>query len=54
MMTADENVESLDVFDLEHMPPEDSFAVRMLFVDAGEGEPVRYDFSGIFDDDEER
>jgi len=25
----------------------------MRFVDAGEGEPARFDFSGIFDDDEE-
>jgi hypothetical protein len=53
-MTADENVEGLDVFDLEYMPPEDSFTVQMRFVDAGEGEPARYDFSDIFDDDEER
>ena len=53
-MTAGENVEGLDVFDLGYMPPEDSFAMQMRFVDAGEGEPARYDFSGIFDDDEER
>ena len=50
----DENVEGVDVFSLRHMPPEDSFVVQMRFVDAGEGEPARYDFSGIFDDNEER
>lgn len=54
MTTADENVEGLDVFDLEQMPPEASFTVQMRFVDAGEGEPTRYDFSAIFDNDEER
>lgn len=48
-----ENVEGLDVFSLRHMPPEDSFVVQMRFVDAGEGEPARFDFSGVFDDDEE-
>ncbi len=49
----EETVEGLDVFSLRHMPPEDSFVVQMRFVDAGEGEPARFDFSGIFDDDEE-
>ncbi|HZF39499.1 MAG TPA: hypothetical protein VE715_11775 [Blastocatellia bacterium] len=48
-----ENVEGLDIFSLRHMPPEDSFVVQMRFVDAGEGEPARFDFSGVFDDDEE-
>lgn len=48
-----ENVEGLDVFSLRYMPPEDSFVVQMRFVDAGEGEPARFDFSGVFDDDEE-
>ncbi|MCI0392313.1 MAG: hypothetical protein MOB07_26575 [Acidobacteria bacterium] len=42
----------LDVFSLKWMPPEDSFVVQARFVDAGMGEPARYDFSGIFDDDE--
>jgi hypothetical protein len=51
--SGDENVEGLDVFSLRHMPPEDSFVVQMRFVDEGEGEPARFDFSGIFDDDEE-
>lgn len=50
----EESTEGLDVFSLRYMPPEDSFAVQMRFEDAGEGEPVRYDFSGIFDNDEER
>ncbi len=49
----EETVEGLDVFSLRHMPPEDSFVVQMRFVDAGEGEPARFDFSEIFDDDEE-
>ncbi len=44
-------LESLDVFDLKRMPPEDSFVVRMRFVEAGMGEPLRYDFSGIFNDE---
>lgn len=54
MTTADEYVEGLDVFDLQYRPPEDSFTVQVHFVDAGEGEPARYDFGGIFDDDNER
>jgi hypothetical protein len=48
-----EELEGLDVFSLRHMPPEDSFVVQMRFVDAGEGEPMRFDFSGVFDNDEE-
>ena len=51
--SGEENAEGLDVFSLRHMPPEDSFVVQMRFMDAGEGEPARYDFSGIFDDEEE-
>ncbi|MDX2043498.1 MAG: hypothetical protein SF097_19935 [Acidobacteriota bacterium] len=51
-MYSEEDVEGLDVFSLRHMPPEDSFVVQMRFVEAGEGEPARYDFSGIFDDEE--
>jgi hypothetical protein len=54
MITTDQDIEGLDVFDLQHVPPEDSFTVQMRFVDAGEGEPARFDFSEIFDDDEER
>lgn len=46
-----EELESLDVFSLRHMPPEDSFVVQMRFVDAGEGDPARFDFGGAFDDD---
>ena len=49
----EENDEGLDVFSLRRMPPEDSFVVQVQFVEAGEGEPRRYDFSGIFADDEE-
>lgn len=45
--------EGLDVFSLNHVPPKDSYVVMMKFVDAGRGEPTRYDFSGIFDDEEE-
>ncbi|MGH9801825.1 MAG: hypothetical protein ACRD82_15795 [Blastocatellia bacterium] len=51
--TDEEVMEPLDVFSLKRMPPEESFVVRMRFVDAGVGEPARYDFSGIFDDDED-
>jgi len=51
-MYSEEDVEGLDVFSLRHMPPEDSFVVQMRFVEAGEGKPARYDFSGIFDDEE--
>lgn len=51
-MYSEEDIEGLDVFSLRHMPPEDSFVVQMRFVEAGEGEPARYDFSGIFDDEE--
>ncbi len=39
------SVEGLDVSSLKYMPPEDSFAVPMRFVEAGEGEPARFDFS---------
>jgi hypothetical protein len=49
----EEDTEGLDVFSLRHMPPEDSFVVQMRFMDAGEGEPARFDFSGVFDDEEE-
>ncbi len=51
-MYSEEDVEGLDVFSLRHMPPEDSFIVQMRFVETGEGEPARYDFSGIFDDED--
>ncbi|MGH9799386.1 MAG: hypothetical protein ACRD82_03400, partial [Blastocatellia bacterium] len=54
LMTDDEYNEDLNVFDLQHVPPEDSFTVQMRFVDAGEGDLARYYFSGIFDDDNER
>ena len=36
--------EGLDVFSFRRMPPEDSFVVQMQFVEAGEGEPLRYGF----------
>jgi|SRR5215510_5282375 len=49
----EEEVEPLDVFSLRYMPPEDSFVIQVQFVDAGEGEPARYDFSEVFDEDEE-
>ncbi len=49
----DEVEEGLDVFSLNHVPPKDSYVVMMKFVDAGRGEPTRYDFSEIFDDEEE-
>ncbi len=51
--SVEETAEGLDVFSLRYMPPEDSFVVQMRFVEAGEGEPARYDFSGVFDDDNE-
>lgn len=51
-MYSEEDIEGLDVFSLRHRPPEDSFVVQMRFVEAGEGEPARYDFSGIFDHEE--
>ena len=54
MITADQDIDGLDVFDLQHVPPEDSFTVRMRLEDAGEGEPARLDFSEVFDDNEER
>ncbi|MGH9853990.1 MAG: hypothetical protein ACREBD_29445 [Blastocatellia bacterium] len=50
---SDEIEEGLDVFSLNHVPPKDSYVVMMKFVDAGRGEPTRYDFSEIFGDEEE-
>jgi hypothetical protein len=50
---SDEIDEGLDVFSLNHVPPKDSYVVMMEFVDAGRGEPARYDFSEIFGDEEE-
>jgi hypothetical protein len=49
----DEVEEGLDVFSLNHVPPKDSYVVMMKFVDAGRGEPTRYDFSEIFGNEEE-
>src|SRR5262249_46164947 len=39
----EENIEGLDVFSLHYIPPEDAFVVQMRFVDAGQGEPARFD-----------
>ena len=50
---AEDNEDWLDVFSLNHVPPKDSYTVMMKFVDGGRGEPARYDFSDIFDDEEE-
>jgi hypothetical protein len=46
-----ETVEGLDIFSLQHMPPENSFVAQMRFVDASEGESARFDFGRAFDDD---
>lgn len=42
---------ALDVFSLALMPPEDAYTVAMRFEEAGEGEPARFDFTGIFNDE---
>lgn len=48
----DEEEDWLDVFSLKHMPPIDSYTVMVKFVDGGYGQPRRYDFGDLFDDEE--
>ena len=49
----DEIEEELDGFSLKHVPPKSSYAIKARFVDGGHGQPQRYDFGDLFDDEEE-
>ncbi|MGH9844128.1 MAG: hypothetical protein ACREEM_35835 [Blastocatellia bacterium] len=43
----------LDVFSLNHVPPIASYVIQVKFADGGRGQPDRYDFSDLFDDEDE-
>lgn len=49
----DEVEEGLDVFSLNHVPPKWTYTAQARFYYAGRGKPSRYDFSDIFNDEEE-
>jgi len=49
----DEGEDWLDVFSLNHVPPKASYVIKVKFVDGGRGQPRRYDFGDLFDDEEE-
>lgn len=50
---AEEDDDWLDGFSFRPVPPIDSYVIKVRFVDAGLGEPQRYDFGDLFDDDDE-
>src|SRR5215210_3173495 len=49
----DEAEEMIDVSALKHVPPKASYEIKVKFVDGGRGEPRRYDFGDLFDDEKE-
>lgn len=49
----DEEEDWLDAFSLNHVPPKASYVIKVKFVDGGRGQPRRYDFGDLFDDEEE-
>lgn len=48
----DELEEVIDVSSLKRVPPKDSYEIKVQFVDAGRGQPRRYDFGDLFDKEE--
>ncbi|MCI0423898.1 MAG: hypothetical protein L0312_32590 [Acidobacteria bacterium] len=48
----EEEEEWLDVFRLNHAPPLDSYVIKVKFVDGGIGQPRRYDFGDLFEEEE--
>ncbi len=50
---AEDDEDWLDVFSPNHAPPKDTFEIKVRFVDGGRGQPRRYDFGDLFDDEEE-
>ena len=49
----DEAEDVIDVSSLKHVPPKDSYEIKVKFVDGGRGQPRRYDFGDLFDDEGE-
>ncbi len=51
---ADDEFENvIDVSSLKRVPPKDSYEIQVKFVDGGRGEPRRYDFGDLFDEEGE-
>jgi hypothetical protein len=38
---------------LKRVPPKDSYEIKVKFVDGGRGQPRRYEFGDLFDDEVE-
>lgn len=49
----DEFEEVMDASSLKRVPPKDSYEIQVKFVDGGRGEPRRYDFGDLFDEEGE-
>ncbi len=50
---AEDDDDWLDGFRFNPVPPIDSYVIQVKFIDGGRGQPRRYDFGDLFDDEEE-
>jgi hypothetical protein len=53
VIVRDDETEGIDALNLKRVPPKQSYLVHADLIEIRRGEPRRYDFSGLFEDEDE-